>query len=98
MKMTVDLPNDLAKQVKLLAVHEEQKLKDTVADLLRRGLTANGVGPPTVVSASKGMLDRRRKIGKKFISGEWGADLEGFEAGRAADRKKAAKLDQRWRK
>jgi hypothetical protein len=98
MKMTLDLPNDLAKQVKLLAVHEDQKLKDTVAELLRRGLTARAVASPTVVKASKAMLDRRKKVGKKFISGEWGVALEGFEADRTADRKKAAELDQRWRK
>ena len=38
MKTTLDLPDDLVKQVKLRAVHEGRKLKDTMADLLRRGL------------------------------------------------------------
>src|SRR5207249_380082 len=38
MKTTLDLPDALMKQVKLRAVHDGRKLKDTVADLLRKGL------------------------------------------------------------
>ncbi len=38
MKMTVDLPNDLVREIKLRAVHEGRKLKEVVADLLRLGL------------------------------------------------------------
>lgn len=40
MKTTLELPADLVREVKLRAVHEGRKLKDTVADLLRRGLAA----------------------------------------------------------
>ncbi len=40
MKTTFDLPDDLIKQVKLRAVHQGRKLKDAVADLLRKGLAA----------------------------------------------------------
>jgi hypothetical protein len=40
MKTTLDLPDALVKQVKLRAVHEGRKLKDTVADLLRKGLAS----------------------------------------------------------
>ena len=38
MKTTLDLPDALVKQVKLRAVREGRKLKDAVADLLRKGL------------------------------------------------------------
>src|SRR5947209_5127901 len=38
MKTTLDLPDALVKQVKLRAIHEGRKLKDLVADLLRKGL------------------------------------------------------------
>jgi hypothetical protein len=38
MKTTLDLPNALVKQVKLRALQEGLKLKDAVADLLRKGL------------------------------------------------------------
>jgi hypothetical protein len=40
MKTTVDLPDDLVKELKLRAIHEGKKLKDTVADMLRVGLAA----------------------------------------------------------
>jgi hypothetical protein len=38
MKTTLDLPDALVRQVKLRALHEGRKLKDAVADLLRKGL------------------------------------------------------------
>ena len=40
MKMTLDLPNALVRQVQLHALHDGQNLKDAVADLLRKGLAA----------------------------------------------------------
>ena len=47
MKTTLDLPDDLMRQVKIRAVEENRKLKDTIAALLRRGL-AQESGAPTV--------------------------------------------------
>jgi hypothetical protein len=38
MKTTLDLPDDLMREVKILAARESRKLKDTVADLLARGM------------------------------------------------------------
>jgi plasmid stability protein len=48
MKTTLDLPDDLMRQVKIRAVEENRKLKDTIADLLRRGL-AQGPGRPSPI-------------------------------------------------
>lgn len=39
MKTTLDLPDDLLREVKIRAVKENRRLKDAVADLLRRGLS-----------------------------------------------------------
>ena len=39
MKTTLDLPRDLVREIKLRAVNDERKLKDTIADLLRKGLS-----------------------------------------------------------
>jgi len=39
MKTTLDLPDDLMREVKIRAVKENRRLKDAVADLLRRGLS-----------------------------------------------------------
>lgn len=38
MKTTLDLPDDLMRAVKIRAVEENRKLKEIIADLLRRGL------------------------------------------------------------
>ena len=39
MKTTVELPDGLFREIKLKAVREGRKLKDTMADLLRSGLS-----------------------------------------------------------
>jgi len=40
MKTTLELPDTLVKQVKLRALRDGKKLKDAMADLLRKGLAA----------------------------------------------------------
>lgn len=50
MKTTLDLPDELMRTIKLRAINENRKLKDMIADLLRRGLRQEpedptGVGP-----------------------------------------------------
>jgi hypothetical protein len=37
-KTTLDLPADLVREIKLIAVNEGRKMKEVAADLLRRGL------------------------------------------------------------
>jgi hypothetical protein len=44
MKVTVDLPEGLVKKVKLRAVHDGRKLKDTVQELLVQGLSVDLLG------------------------------------------------------
>ena len=39
MKTTLDLPDDLMRAIKIRAVNENRKLKDAIADLLKRGLS-----------------------------------------------------------
>lgn len=46
MKTTLDLPDSLVKAVKLRALQDGRKLKDAVADLLRRGLKAAAEAEP----------------------------------------------------
>jgi hypothetical protein len=46
MKTTLDLPDDLMRAVKMRAVQQNRKLKDTIAELLRRGLTQPSEAPP----------------------------------------------------
>jgi plasmid stability protein len=96
MKTTIELPDDLIKEVKLLAVDEGRKLKDVVADLLRQALGGASRGP-TVVKAGKAMLKRRKALTQKFVTGQWGLNLAGFESAREADRRSAAKRAKAWR-
>jgi hypothetical protein len=44
------------------------------------------------------MLKRRDELAQKFISGEWGVELNGFDAGKAADREADERAGKRWRK
>jgi hypothetical protein len=97
MKTTFDLPDELVKEIKLLAVHEGKKLKDAVAELLRQGLNAASAGNGTAALADKAMLKRRKTLTQKFIAGKWGVELAGYEAARDADRNAAAKRARVWR-
>ena len=38
MKTTLDLPDDLMREVKIRAVHEHKKLKDAIAEFIRKGM------------------------------------------------------------
>ena len=38
MKTTLDLPDDLMREVKIRAVHEHKKLKDMIAEFIRKGM------------------------------------------------------------
>ncbi|HUH71732.1 MAG TPA: antitoxin [Mycobacterium sp.] len=49
MRTTVDLPDDLHKQVQAIARDTHRTVSETIADLMRRGL---GYGQPTAVSRS----------------------------------------------
>lgn len=43
-KTTLDLPDELMRTVKIRAARENRKLKDVIADLLRRGLAEQPSG------------------------------------------------------
>jgi hypothetical protein len=40
---------------------------------------------------------RRARIAGKFLTGEWSADLKGFEAAKTADRAQSQSLSEQWR-
>jgi hypothetical protein len=60
MKTTVDLPNDLVREIKLRAVNEGRKLKEVVTDLLRFGLEQGA-------SLSKASSPQKGKIAIPFF-------------------------------
>ncbi len=48
MKTTLDLPDELMRKVKIRAVHEQKKLKDTIAELLQKGMAADKPRRPKI--------------------------------------------------
>lgn len=48
MRTTLDLPDDLMRAVKIRAAEENRRLKQTIADLLRRALAAERAAPPAM--------------------------------------------------
>src|SRR6267154_2739119 len=44
-KTTLDLPDDLMRAVKIRAVHEQKKLKDAIAEFIRKGMAASKTRP-----------------------------------------------------
>jgi plasmid stability protein len=45
MKTTLDLPDELMRAIKVRAAQQDRKIKDVVAELLRRGLSQADSGP-----------------------------------------------------
>jgi hypothetical protein len=45
MKTTLDLPDELMREVKIRAIHERKKLKHAIADFIRRGMAAGKTRP-----------------------------------------------------
>src|SRR5688500_2814293 len=64
MKTTVELPDKLLRQIKLRAVINGQKLKETIADLLRRGLEATSV---STAAASRPVIKTHPQTGFPYV-------------------------------
>jgi len=43
------------------------------------------------------LAERRARIAGKFLSGEWSAELDDFEAARDGDRRRTTTLAKQWR-
>jgi hypothetical protein len=55
MKTTVDLPAELVRAIKIRAIEENRKLKEMIAELLRRGLSEGS-------SVEQGAVRRRVRL------------------------------------
>ncbi len=66
MKTTVDLPDKLVRQIKLRAVRNGQKLKDAIAELLRKGLAA---GAQPQAPAARPVIKTHPQTGLPYFEG-----------------------------
>ena len=67
MKTTIDLPADLVREMKLRAVHDNRKLKDLAADLIRSALRPadqEGAGPTPLPKCLPVLRTRARSAGE----------------------------------
>ena len=95
--MQVELPDDLIEGIRSRAEQEGREIEETIADLLRMGLEQSP-SRQTIADVDASLLERRTFVAEKFLSGEWGVDLNGFREGRAADRNSATNRDRAWRR
>lgn len=94
MSTVVTLPDDLMREVELQASREGSNPSDFVAALVRKCLALPAAtGLPT----DEATLAQRRALTQRFVSGELGVELAGYEEARAADRRKSAERAQAWR-
>jgi hypothetical protein len=73
MKTTLDLPDELMREVKIRAVHEHKKLKDIIAEFVRKGMAAGKRRPAKI---PKPVKLRRGPITTEEIEAAiaWGRD------------------------
>lgn len=98
MTTRLELPDELVEGVQRRAAEEGRGLDETVADLLRIGLATASVRAATAIRADSSMLEERKRIADRFITGEWGVELAGLAEGRVADRESARVRASAWRR
>jgi len=95
--MRIELPDDLIENIRSRAEQEGREIEETIADLLRTGLEQSS-SRQTLARVDASVLEHRTAVAEKFLSGEWGVDLNGFREGRVADRSSATDRDRAWRR
>jgi hypothetical protein len=74
MKTTLELPDELMREVKIRAIYEHKKLKDAIADLIRKGMAAGKsrpAKPPKPVKLRRGFVPTAEDIEAAIA---WGRD------------------------
>ena len=65
MKTTLDLPEDLVREMKLCAVHEGRKLRDVATEIFRRGLAQQSLQTAAATqpaATQPGVIQNRVKL------------------------------------
>jgi hypothetical protein len=84
MKTTLDLPEDLVREMKFRAVREGRKLRDVAEEVFRRGMAAPGSAPGTRHRVKLPIIPAPGGAKPFDLSGERLLELE-MEAGEEGD-------------
>ncbi len=67
MKTTLDLPDELMREVKIRAAMEDRKLKDLIPDLLQRGLQeTESEKPPPKKLTGREWIEKWQELGRRI--------------------------------
>lgn len=94
MSTALELPDDVMSAVASRALQIGRPVEDVAAQLLRLALA---VDPNAPAEAADAMRRRCEEMTRKFLTGEWGVELAGYEAARAADQRQEADRARAWR-
>lgn len=94
MSKTLELPDDVMTAVASRALQTGQHVQDVVAQLLRQALAVDSATPAETRDA---MQIRRQEMTQKFLTGEWGVELAGYEEACAADHRRETERARAWR-
>ncbi len=93
MKTTLELPDDLMREIRVRAAQSDRRLKDVVEELLRRGLAAPAPADPPANDPLHAWLERLERHADGSVTNPDGIEDEAFfqalEAIREADRASA---------
>ncbi len=93
----IELPDDVVQEIERRAAVEGRSAEDTVVAILRKALESpTRVYPLPPVDSE--MLEERKRIAEKFLTGEWSVDIdhEAFERERARDKAQAEEYLRNW--
>jgi len=66
MKTTLDLPDDLMREVKVRAAREDRKLKEFIPELLQKGLESRNASADTPKPTMKEWMDEWFELGRQI--------------------------------
>jgi len=93
----IELPDELIQEIERRAAVEGKNVEDKVEAIIRFWLALE-INPkvPLPIVADAAMLEERKKLAEKFITGEWGCDIERWEDLRAKDRARDQERSKNW--
>lgn len=96
MTKKIELPENLVLEIERRAALEGKNVDDTLASVVREGLDSLARARPAPIVVDAAMLEERKRLLDKFLTGEWSVDFEGFEEAQAKERAEAEEQMRMW--